>query len=77
MNSEYYTGWLTHWGDAHAANTSSRDLASGLDRMLAANISVNLYMAHGGTSFGFWSGANGGNLRPGEKFLSDRSLQPS
>ena len=27
--------------------------------MLEMNASVSMYMAHGGTNFGFWSGANG------------------
>lgn len=57
MNSEDYTGWLTHWGEA-MANTSAKgdDEAS----HAAKGQSFNLYMGHGGSNFGFWSGANGG-----------------
>mmetsp|Transcript_19762 Transcript_19762/g.38148 ORF Transcript_19762/g.38148 Transcript_19762/m.38148 type:complete len:669 (-) Transcript_19762:190-2196(-) len=58
MVSEYYTGWLTHWGEK-MANTSSKMVASELHEILATNGSVTLYMAHGGTNFGFWAGANG------------------
>ncbi len=31
-----------------------------LSMLLSLNGSVSLYMAHGGTNFGLWSGANGG-----------------
>ena len=31
-----------------------------LDAILALDGSVNLYMAYGGTNFGFFAGANGG-----------------
>jgi len=59
MDSEYYTGWLTHWGE-NMANTSAAGAAKPLDTYLAANTSFNLYMGFGGTNFGWWSGANGG-----------------
>ena len=42
------------------ANTSTSALAAAFGRLLSLGASVSLYMAHGGTSFGFWSGANGG-----------------
>lgn len=60
MDSEFYTGWLTHWGEA-MANTSAIALATDTDVLLRwANNSGNLnfYMIHGGTNFGFWAGAN-------------------
>ena len=58
MCSECYTGWLTHWGEA-GANTSSS--APHVDSILGKfGGSVSLYMGHGGTNWGFWSGANGG-----------------
>lgn len=61
---EYYPGWLDHWGEAHAdvnADTCVRDL----DWMLSHGVSVNLYMFHGGTNFGFMNGANyGGRFQP-------------
>ena len=59
MDSEYYTGWLTHWGE-NMANTSASGAATPLDAYLAGNTSFNLYMGFGGTNFGWWSGANGG-----------------
>ena len=60
--AELYPGWLTHWGEA-MANTSSSAAASHLAAVLATADgwgSASLYMAHGGTSFGWWAGANGG-----------------
>jgi beta-galactosidase len=58
MCSEFYTGWLTHWGEV-MANTSTETAAEALQKLLAFaghTASVNLYMAHGGTNFGFWAG---------------------
>ncbi|VFQ70906.1 unnamed protein product [Cuscuta campestris] len=60
LSSEFYTGWLTHWGEK-VANTDSDFTASSLENILAGNGSVVLYMAHGGTNFGFYSGANTGS----------------
>lgn len=59
MDSEFYTGWLTHWGDTALANTSTAPIVQWLNDMLTRNGSFNIYMGHGGTSFGWWSGANG------------------
>jgi beta-galactosidase len=67
MDSEYYTGWLTHWGDPSLANTSSSVVTQWLDNIMTNNGSFNLYMGHGGTSFDFWSGSNGG----GQSFQPD------
>ena len=57
INSEYYTGWLDHWGEKHSRVSGLR-VAKTLDTMLARNASVNLYMFIGGTNFGFMNGAN-------------------
>eukprot|EP01060_Flectonema_neradi_P041056 TRINITY_DN958_c0_g2_i1.p1 TRINITY_DN958_c0_g2~~TRINITY_DN958_c0_g2_i1.p1 ORF type:complete len:648 (+),score=138.50 TRINITY_DN958_c0_g2_i1:48-1946(+) len=59
MDTEYYTGWLTHWGE-HMANTSSKNVANGLDTALKSGYSFNLYMGFGGTNWGWFAGANGG-----------------
>ncbi len=57
VNSEFFPGWLDYWGQPHhtVASTSSSD---DLDKILSTGASVNVYMAHGGTSFGFGNGAN-------------------
>lgn len=57
VNSEFYTGWLDHWGYPHS-QTPSTMVNSALDAMLEFGANVNLYMVHGGTSFGFGAGSN-------------------
>lgn len=59
VNSEFYTGWLTHWQEPNARR-SGFELATTLRTMLAEpyNANVNFYMFFGGTNFGFWAGAN-------------------
>lgn len=62
MCAELYPGWLTHWGE-QMANTSSASAANLLGKVLDTADgwgSANLYMAHGGTSFAWTAGANGG-----------------
>ena len=59
VNSEFYTGWLDHWGEAHQRRDGTQ-LANSLDILLGMNASVNMYMFEGGTNFGFWNGANAG-----------------
>ncbi|XP_059708884.1 beta-galactosidase-1-like protein isoform X1 [Haemorhous mexicanus] len=54
VNSEYYTGWLDYWGEAHAS-TSTALVAQGLEDMLQLGASINMYMFHGGTNFAYWS----------------------
>jgi beta-galactosidase len=55
--AEYWNGWFDHWGERHhirgvdSATQTLRDI-------LANGGSVSLYMAHGGTNFGLWAGAN-------------------
>jgi beta-galactosidase len=57
MAGEYWAGWFDHWGGKHNltdAALQERDLKW----MLSQGYSVNLYMFHGGTTFGFMNGAN-------------------
>ncbi|MFD2333470.1 beta-galactosidase family protein [Cohnella sp. GCM10020058] len=54
---EYWNGWFDHWGDEHHVRGFA-DVVDVLDRILAAGASVNFYMFHGGTNFGFYNGAN-------------------
>jgi len=57
MCSEFWDGWFDSWGEHHHT-TSAAASASDLDDLLAAGASVNVYMFHGGTNFGFTNGAN-------------------
>ncbi|MEU8528153.1 beta-galactosidase [Streptomyces sp. NPDC048629] len=64
MCSEFWIGWFDRWGGTHVTRGAG-DAAADLDRLLAAGGSVNLYMFHGGTNFGFTNGANDkGTYRP-------------
>ncbi len=57
MSGEYWDGWFDHWGEKHHG-TDAAQQAQELDWILGQGYSINLYMVHGGTSFGFMNGAN-------------------
>ena len=57
MCGEYWVGWFDAWGEKHSS-VPAQNAADGLEWMLSRGISVNLYMFHGGSSFGFMNGAN-------------------
>ncbi|ELV10671.1 Beta-galactosidase-1-like protein, partial [Tupaia chinensis] len=57
VNSEYYTGWLDYWGQNHSTRGIPA-VTRGLEKMLKLGASVNMYMFHGGTNFGYWNGAD-------------------
>ncbi len=70
MCMEYWNGWFDHWGEEH----HTRDAASAaaeLETMLSQGMSVNFYMAHGGTNFGLWNGSNHSDP------FSDVGIQPT
>lgn len=60
---EFWIGWFDHWGEQHHVR-DPEEAAAELDELLASGASVNLYMAHGGTNFGWWAGANHTGQRP-------------
>ncbi len=73
MVGEYWTGWFDHWGETHhllppwGGNDKRKPAdvpAEGIDWLLKNGISFNLYMFHGGTSFGFMAGANSNAQMP-------------
>jgi beta-galactosidase len=57
MCSEFWDGWFDQWGEHHHT-TPVEEAARELDALLSAGASVNVYMFHGGTNFGFTNGAN-------------------
>lgn len=64
MCAEYWNGWFDHWYEPHHTRDGA-DTAKTFDEMLSYGASVNFYMLHGGTNFGFTNGANcGGNYEP-------------
>ncbi|KFV70756.1 Beta-galactosidase, partial [Dryobates pubescens] len=57
VNSEFYTGWLDHWGHRHSV-VPTQTIAKTLNEILERGANVNLYMFMGGTNFAYWNGAN-------------------
>ena len=72
MCGEYWVGWFDHWGEPHHTGDNKVHLA-GIDWMLERGIGFNLYMAHGGTSFGFMNGANYGTVKGSKGYEPDTS----
>jgi beta-galactosidase len=63
--TEYWPGWFDAWGHPHQTRPTGPQLED-VDYILSHGAGINLYMFHGGTSFGFMSGAdmNKGNYLP-------------
>ncbi len=57
MCGEFYPGWFDTWGNPHHRGDTGRYLRD-LETMLKMKASFSIYMAHGGTSFGFSPGAD-------------------
>jgi beta-galactosidase len=55
--SEFYPGWFDTWGEPHHTGDTPRFLAD-LKAMLDSGASFSIYMVHGGTTFGLWSGCD-------------------
>lgn len=60
FSSETYPGWLTHWKEKYAKPDTSA-LLKEVRYLLDNKRSINFYVIHGGTNFGFWAGANAFN----------------
>ncbi|XP_067364751.1 beta-galactosidase-1-like protein 2 isoform X2 [Channa argus] len=56
MVMEYWSGWFDLWGNLHHVY-EAEDMVSVVTEILKQDISINLYMFHGGTNFGFMNGA--------------------
>ncbi|HEU5396130.1 MAG TPA: beta-galactosidase [Verrucomicrobiae bacterium] len=57
MCGEFYPGWFDTCGAPHHLGNEPRYLGD-LEYMLKNGESFSIYMAHGGTTFGLWSGAD-------------------
>ncbi|MET9609591.1 beta-galactosidase family protein [Streptomyces sp. NPDC006512] len=55
--TEFWIGWFDRWGGHHVVR-GAEQASQELDELLATGASVNFYMFHGGTNFGFTNGAN-------------------
>ena len=65
MSGEYWAGWFDQWGRPHNTTNAAQQTRE-LSWMLDRGYSVNMYMFHGGTTWGFMNGANidGGHYHP-------------
>lgn len=63
--AEWYPAWFDWWGTAHHT-VPAEQYTNRLDSVLAAGISINMYMFHGGTTRGFMNGANYKDISPYE-----------
>ena len=54
---EFWLGWFDHWGKKHITRRP-KSVSNSIRTMLNMGANFNLYMFHGGTNFGYWSGAN-------------------
>ncbi|MEV0381546.1 glycoside hydrolase family 35 protein [Nonomuraea sp. NPDC050643] len=63
--AEFWNGWFDHWGERHHVRGVDSAVRA-LEGIVADGGSVSVYMAHGGTNFGLWAGANEreGRLQP-------------
>lgn len=57
MVMEYWTGWFDHWTETHHTRDND-EFRNVLEDILKYSASVNFYMFHGGTNWGFLNGAN-------------------
>lgn len=58
--AEFYPAWFDTWGSPHF-KCDYKVPTKQLDWMLKNNVSVNIYMLHGGTNFSYTNGANSSN----------------
>ncbi|KAL1131552.1 hypothetical protein AAG570_011169 [Ranatra chinensis] len=61
VNSEFYAGWLSYWGEDFST-AGIAPVKHTLQDMLHNNVSFNFYMFHGGTNFGFTSGSGSSSV---------------
>lgn len=66
MVAEFYPGWLDHWAEPFV-RVGADDIAGQTRKYMEAGVNFNFYMVHGGTNFGFTSGAN---------YNEDHDIQP-
>jgi beta-galactosidase len=72
--AEYWDGWFDHWGEKHQVTDAIKQEAE-IRAVIASGHSINLYMVHGGTTFGWMNGANSGRS-DGPDGLNTGSYQP-
>jgi len=58
MATEFWSGWFDHWGQGYHDGSTAKSFSDTLNEIFSFGASVNFYMFHGGTNFGFMNGAN-------------------
>lgn len=58
--AEFYPAWFDVWGEPHSTVDYKRPTQQ-LEWMLENNVSISMYMFHGGTNFWYTNGANTAN----------------
>lgn len=66
FSSETYPGWLRHWGEG---NWTATNKEGAVRWYMESGTSFNLFVLHGGTSFGLTAGSNSGG--DGSNFQAD------
>ena len=61
--SEFYPAWFDEWGRRHSRKDKDH-AARQFDWMLKKDVSVSIYMFHGGTNFWYTNGANAPKYKP-------------
>ena len=62
MCMEFWVGWFDAWGEAHHTSDLEQNKKDFEDALTLGN--VNIYMAEGGTNFGYTAGINAGARNP-------------
>ena len=57
MCMEFWIGWFDHWMEKHQSRPAP-EVTEVFEDIMREGASVNFYMFHGGTNFGFYNGAN-------------------
>lgn len=57
MCTEFWIGWVDHWGSGMHVTGDLEECVENLDKMLSVG-NINFYMFEGGTNFGFMNGSN-------------------
>ncbi|KAF0288395.1 Beta-galactosidase [Amphibalanus amphitrite] len=60
VNSEFYPGWINHWGYPRNV-VSTEEVVNATKTLISLGANFNVYMMLGGTSFGLRAGANMGD----------------
>lgn len=58
MVMEFWDGWFDHWMEPHQTRSAQDTADAVAEIMRYEQASINFYMFHGGTNFGFYNGAN-------------------